>query len=563
MKKEKSNLPVVENSNFRTKIRKAIFIFLSSLRIASSIVPTLNANAKTNTFETMEKNDRQTNREKFIQDLSIRKNNENIVNKLIEDRGQEFSTETGKEEKVKEILIKTLNKIDENFDRNAKKKGKMAFTKEKFKSDYISLISNLDDIVCIGKDTNENQYTQYYKDRKLALPTAIYFKDDIVNDLGTISGNTILIKEYGKNIEYTLIHELTHKRQGKAKNNRYINYKNVIAMLYEGNSNNMAEYVRDTNLDDKEFTITNVSMTNYYMSSIDYNKLSYLVGEIQMDENMQELNKENLRDFLKEKLDDKYGEGTGQDLFKYVTNLSFFSKFTIDLIPEKIEGLYQKIYKRNESVQQEIEEKGQSDELCSILDVNNNFKAMLDKIYNKDSKKINKEAYKNEKNKQLKGLEELCLDCISKDIENINNKNDTIDYIQLWDYYRNRCSISKYYEVGEEATILSDNFSKLKEVQKNLYKRCKQYKVLNIKDKEIFDKIIEAKLYNVNNATISYNKNKTKLIISDEYIINEFEIETNKDGDKKYCLVNEYENDKGTVKGNKILARRELDKERE
>ncbi len=225
------------------------------------------------------------------------------------------------------------------------------------------------------------------------LPSAIYFKGDSVNSLGTIHENNILMKEY------------------------------------EGHSNDMAEYVRDPKLDDKEFSITNVSMTNYYISSKIYNKLSYLVGEIQMDEYMQKTNEKTLRDFLKEKLDDKYGEGTGQDLYKYVTNVSFFSRFTIDLKPEKIEGLYEKISKRNESVQQEIEKKGQSDELSSILDVNNNFKAMLDKIYNKDTKTINKKAYKNEKNKQLKGIEMLCLDCISKDIENINNKYDAIDYV--------------------------------------------------------------------------------------------------------------------------------------
>lgn len=561
MKKDKSNLPVV--NNFRTKFRKAIFIFLSSLRIASSIQPTLDASAKTNTYETMDKNDRKSNREKFIQDLSIKKNNEKIINQIIEDRGLEFSIETSKGDKVKEILIKTLNKIDENFDRNAKKKGKMAFTKEKFKNDYISLISNLDDIVCVGKDTKENQYTQYYKERGFALPAAIYFKGDIVNSLGTIHENNILMKEDRDNIEYILIHELTHKRQGKTNNNRYINHKNVFAMLYEGHSNNMAEYVRDTKLDDREFTITNVSMTNYYISSKIYNKLSYLVGEIQMDEYMQKTNEKTLRDFLKEKLDDKYGKGTGQNLYKYVTNLSFFSRFTIDLKPEKIEGLYEKISKRNESVQQEIEKKGQSDELSSILDVNNNFKAMLDKIYNKDTKTINKKAYKNEKNKQLKGIEMLCLDCISKDIENINNKNDAIDYVQLWDYYRNRCSISKYYEVGEEAPVLSENFDKLKEVQKNLYNKCKQYKALNISDKEIFDKLIESQLYNVSNATISYNKNETELTISDEYIVNKFEVETKKDGNKKYSIITEYENDKGTVKGKKILATKELDKERE
>ncbi len=51
----------------------------------------------------------------------------------------------------------------------------MAFTKEQFKNDYISLLSDLDDIVCVGKDTKENQYTQYYKERGFAFTISNLF----------------------------------------------------------------------------------------------------------------------------------------------------------------------------------------------------------------------------------------------------------------------------------------------------------------------------------------------------------------------------------------------------
>ena len=146
MKKDKNNnnLPVVQNNNFKTKIRKAIFILLSSLRIATSIDPTTTyAKEKTNIEKTMDSHDRQNNRDKFLNELKVdvSKNNEKIVDELVKSRGEEYSIDTGNGEKVKEILVKTLDKIDENFDRNAKKKGKMvSFTKEEFKNNYISLI---------------------------------------------------------------------------------------------------------------------------------------------------------------------------------------------------------------------------------------------------------------------------------------------------------------------------------------------------------------------------------------------------------------------------------------
>lgn len=561
MKKDNNNLPVVKNNNFRTKMRKAIFIILSSLRIASSIGPTVDASAKTNAEETIEYNDRQNRREKFIEGITIRKINENIVNQLVERRGQEYSLVTGKGEQVREILIKTLDKIDENFNKNAKKKGKMAFGKEEFKNEYIELIGDLNDIFCVGKDTKENQYKEYFDSRELALVSGVYFAEEKQMNSGTIPENSVLIKDYGRDIEYIMIHELTHKKQGKIGSAKYINHNNVIKMLREGHSNNIAEYVRDTVLDAKEFTITRVSINNYNMHSVIYNKLAFLVGEKQMDEYMQKSKERTLNKFLQEELDNKYGKETRKELFKYVTNLSFYTRYVVNDPSEKFEKLYQEIDRKNEKVQKEIEEKGESDVRSTVLEVNNNFKAMLDKVYNKDTKTIDKKAFKEERNKQLKGLEMKCLECINKDVESIQSKNDAIDYVQLWDYYRNRCAISKYYEVGEETVELSGNFSKLKEVQKNLYNKCKKYKALNIKDETTFDKLLEAQLYDVSSAKVSYNKNKTIMKISDEYIITEFYITTKKDGSKEYDS-KEYKNDEGIVKGSNILAKKELDKER-
>lgn len=563
MKKNKSNLPVIKNSNFRTKVRKAIFILLSSLRITTSIAPTTYANEKTDFKETID-----NNRKEFLSQfkVDVSKNNVKIVDEIEKNREQEYSIATGNGEKVKEVLVNTLDKIDENFDRNASKKGKLAaFNKEEFKQRYVSLINELDDIVYVEKDDSPNQYTEYFNKDSIfgGAPVACYVNKEITNDLGKIPSNIVIMKE-GQDLEYIFVHELTHEDQNAYKNKIYINYKDIISMLREGHSNNMAEYVRDTKLVGTNDSITHNSLTAYDIPTMVYNKLSYLVGTKQMDEYMQNSDKDSLNNFLSEKLDSKYGQGTGENLYKYITNLSFwFKNYSGGITEEKIEGFYEKLDEKNRIVEERKKENGQSDIFTSISNIHNNFEEMLNNIYNKETKTIDKKSMKKELHKQLKEIEMLSLRCVNKDIESINNKNDVIDYVQLWDYYRNRCAISKYYSIAEEEPLLSDNFKELKDTQKRLYKKCKQYKALNITDEKIFNKMIESQLYNVNNATISYNKNKTKLIISDEYIINKFEIETNKDGDKKYYLVNEYENDKGTVKGNKILARRELDKERE
>lgn len=561
MKKgDNKNLPIVSNNNFKTKIKKAIFVLFSSFGIATSVASSTYANERTNLQETMDETDvNKLQREKFLSELKVNfsKNNEDIVDKLAKNRKQEFSIATGHKEDVKQILVKTLDKIDKNFDRNAQKKGKLAFSKREFKEKYISLISNLDNIIFVKDDDKPNQYTQYFKDRKSA--GACYVIKQVENDLGVIPKNVIIMRDV-KNLEYNMIHELTHKLQTKNNSKVFLNYNNIITMLKEGHSNNMAEYVRGTKLFGTNDSITHSSLTDYGIPTIIYNKLSYLVGAREMDEYMQNSDpsdQKTVQEFLSEKLDNKYGEGTGEEIYKYITNLSlWFTNYSGPITPQRVEDLYQSLDEKHEIIKQG----GQSETIDSILNVHSNFRQMLDNIYDRDTKMIDRKALEDEFNKQLKGIEMISLKCINKDIGSIHNKNDAIDYVQLWDYYRNRCAVSKFYGVDEEETLLSDNFKKLREVQKNLYGKCKKYGALNIKDEAIFNILIESHLYNVSNATISYNKNKTKLVISDEYIENEFDIRIKKDGSKKYDSMGIWSNKKGIVKGTKVLAQKELDK---
>ncbi len=539
------NLPVVKNNKFKTKVRKAIFIVLSSLRIASSITPTTAyAKEKTDIEQPVDKQDRKSGRENFIQEVLVKKINENIVNQLVESRGQEYSLVTGKGEKVKEILIDTLDKIDKNFNMNAKKKGKLALMKEKFKDDIISLVDDLNDIV-LTDPKEENEYAEYF--RANTPVAAVYFNGDNV-----ISMNE---RKCSEHIEYTLIHEIAHKKQKSAEDSRLaVNYKYIIAMLREGNSNNKAEYIRDVNKIRGQCNALNT----YKKPTMIYNKLAFLIGENEMDEYMTNPRKEDLLSFLSNRLDSKYGEKVGAKLYEYITNISLYVSDYSGYITTRIEALYNEIDKKNKNVEDEMQEKCNDSTLKDILDTNNNVRQMLDRISITDKKGRTEEL-----NKQLEGLEKLTLSCINKDIEKINNKNDAIDYVQIWDYYRNRCTINKGYFKGKEEASFSDNFKEVKDIQKKLYNKCKQYKALNIKDEEIFNKMIESQLYNVNNATVSYNKNRTNLIIADEYIINIFKVKTGKDGDKKYDWIEGYENNKGTVKGIKVLDGKRLDKERE
>ena len=170
-----------------------------------------------------------------------------------------------------------------------------------------------------------------------------------------------------------------------------------------------------------------------------------------------------------------------------------------------------------------------------------------------------------QRNIELKKLENLTLRCINKDIENISSKNEALDYIQLWDYYRNRCAISKNIynklgdSIGKEETSNEDNFKRLTDVQHNLYKKCIEYGALNIQSEQVFDKMLEAQLYDLSNASIIYEyKGKRKLIISDQYLTNESIIEKKKDGSREFSDYKQYRSKE--VKGTKILAEREKEK---
>lgn len=469
---------------------------------------------------------------------------------------------------------------------NASKKGTLAITKEEYKKDFINSILNLNDIIYADMKDKENQYTLLFRENQGG--GACYIREQFKNELGIIPQNTIILNsDFDKEIYYTMMHETKHSEQKQTSSYIFASYEGIIKILREGHSNNHAEYIRDiklfkekvtTNVLKNEYTIpriTNVSENGYKLFSIIYNKLSYLVGEKEMDEYFRKQDV-YLDTFLSEKLDKKYGEGTGLELYQSITNLSFWSKrYSGEVTQEKLDNIRKEIIMKNDATKQKLEEEP---ELASyynkVLTVNNNYYEMLNTIESKVSEQFVEgetdfeELTMFQRNIELEKLEKLTLKCINKDIENISSKNEALDYIQLWDYYRNRCAISKNIynkltnSIGEEETLNEKNFKELTDVQHNLYKKCIEYGALNIQSEQIFNKLLEAQLYDLGNASVTYEykgRLNSKLIISDQYITNESVIEEKKDGSKEFNAYKQYKSK--AVQKNKILA--EKAKERE
>lgn len=501
--------------------------------------------------------------------------------------GEEYSKDTGYGNRVKQILIEILDKIDENFEMNASKKGILAVTKEEYKNDFINEITNVEDIVYANMN-EENQYTLHFKQNSVG---GIYTRTQCKNELGIIPPNIIMIRNDDEDIINTTKHETKHSDQKEKDSDILVSYYNIMQILREGNATSNQEYIRGINLSSTrkitrkmkwkstDFTITNVSENGYKLPTIIYNKLSYLVGEKEMNKYMQTQNID-LPSFLSDKLDKKYGEGTGLALYQYITNLSFWSHISGEVTQKKIENIYEEIYTKKSLLVKKLDEEMNEDyhdELYQAIRINDDYYEMLETIEEKvhNTSLVNKENFEEltmfQRNKELKGLEELTLTCIEKDIDKISSKNEALDYIQLWDYYRNRCAISKNiydqssYLFGEEEMSKEENFELLSKVQHNLYKKCIEYGAFNIQDEQLFDKVIESQLYDLSNTVIAYNDKEKighKLIISDQYLTNEFFIQEFADGSKQYGAYGRYETQQ-TVNGTKILAEREQEKEQE
>lgn len=574
MKKENSNLPIPSKNKFILKFKKTIFIVLSSLGLANNIT---NAAAAEKAISNIEQEYNIENNFKENFKVNLNKKNETIVDGILKKREEKglgnWSQETDYEDKVNQLLINTLDKLDENFDMNANKRGTNAVNKKEFKNYIISLIENLDDIIYVDpRDGTQNQYVERF--RLNENTTAFYTRDSIKNDLGVIPKNVIVLngeKLEKQNSYDTIIHEIIHSSQFRNRNNDYVINTNMVwRMLREGHATNQSEYIRNIYKNNKDH-----NLNSYDIPTNIYNKLGYLIGEQKMNEIME--NQSNLRIILSEELDKKYGEGTGLEMLKHITNLSFvFSKYDGNLDEKKADKLISQIEDINTNYLSKKYEETNSPkeikELDDIVSINDNAKDMLTEIKNiyQNGKDIDSKKEKIIREEE-KELEKLVLHCIEQDIEKLSNKNEVLNYVQLWDYYRNRCLTNKAdikNRMGIEKVKKEDNFKLVSKVQHQLYEKCEDYNVLNlkevsslnIKNEDIFNMLLEAQLYSVKDAKISITKNNTRVIISDKYLGNLFKLNKKKDDRITYVSGTEsiFINTKGSSKGINILSKKEI-----
>lgn len=542
MKIEKNNLPVPEKNSLKKKLKKAMIILLS---LVSGIMKNTDTTIDDGKIIVVE----DVGKEEFSKSLKFNseKPNESIVKDLLKNREKKglgtYSQETGHRKEVEQIIEATLDRIDKNFDWHATQKG-TDLTKEEFKNHMISLIDKVDDIIFVDLETDElSQYTKYFYENPNVA--AFYNITPLETDLGPIPSNVIIMKKDSlKVLPYYLGHELAHSEEDF--NNNYLlcaQYSNIISMLREGRANSKAEFVRERGDSEEAF-----SLTAYDLPTVIYNKLSYFVGEKEMDEFIKNSEK-NLFDFLTEHLDEKYGEGVGEKVYQYVSNLSlYFTHYTGELNQKRAQKVCKEIEMLNGMINDKVKKAETEEEikrLKKIYHSNDNMKQMIQNILDRyenredfdvaDTKLAKKaELAKFELAKgevyatQQKELEMLNLNCIALDIHKISNQKEALDYVQLWDYYRHRCAISKYGGLGVEKTDAQDNYKKLLNVQHQLYEKCCETNALEIKDEEIFDKMIEAQLCDVQKAKVRTNQKGTKFIISDEYFVDKLDRITNK-----------------------------------
>ena len=284
----------------------------------------------------------------------------------------------------------------------------------------------------------------------------------------------------------------------------------------------------------------------------------------------------NLRIILSEELDSKYGKGTGLEMLKHITNLSFaFSTYDGNLDEKKADKLLTQIEGLNtlclSKKYEETNSPAEIKEFDDIISINDNAKEMLTEIKNiyQNGKDIDSKKEKIIREEE-KELEKLVLHCIEQDIEKLSNKNEVLDYIQLWDYYRNRCLTNKAdikNRMGIEKVKKEDNFKLASKVQHQLYEKCEDYNVLNLKkmssvnigNEDIFNMLLESQLYSVKDAKINMLSSNKRVIISDKYLGNLFKLNKKKDGSITYISGTEniYVNEKGSSKGISILSEKE------
>ena len=502
--RNKDKLPAKNN-----KIKRAIWMFLASIGIASSIPNSTIASSNQNV--NIEKDVEDKSKDDFFNSLKVnmpRQHIDNYKEKALEVvKEKDFnSVYEGGNEKVQKNVIKLFNKIEENTPRYASLHGiknTKQYTEEEKKFVYTQI-----------KDWPNN----------IIIPQGKYNKEDPnwkklpigISGLTKRDNKEILLRDK-EDAYIALNHELCHSAQIKYKVSEYLpNYNAVIKKIKEGMSVDYEKKVRD--LGD--------NTTNYAKEYISYKTLNFFTEGKTEKLLKGELEEETfLYDILSENLDK-------EDCIKFYTLIANVCRFGSN----KMYGIGETL-KENEERQQNIinkieetrvDESLSQSEKDNIIEQLNCYLKCNKEYYNnlkENGNSVSKEG-KSILNEDLKQLNKLGLELLKRDFNKISSRKDAQKALVNWNLYKKTCVIMKPLKDREMEDNTRNYVPKVKEVQDFLFKKCKETKLLKEDiGKEIFTAVLDSDINDISNVTIV--KQKNKLVVMDQYAINTLKEEPN------------------------------------
>ena len=224
----KQNLPVPQKNKFIAKLKKMIFIALSSIGLAGNITAPVQASQTNNIQEANSKEN------SFKENLKVKTESERIADEMIKFRKVkglgEYSQITNQGESVKEQIVQLFDTVDKNFDRNAKRKGSNEISKNEYKNSLIQTIKRVSDIIFVDDINADNEYAEYFRNKSTV--TAYYS-----------GANNIIALRGDCTDAYTMVHELQHavqnygQRAASYRKKAYL--ENLKKSMKENNNNDL------------------------------------------------------------------------------------------------------------------------------------------------------------------------------------------------------------------------------------------------------------------------------------------------------------------------------------
>lgn len=506
MKKE-NKLPAKNN-----KIKRAIWMLLASIGIASSIPNSTIASSNQNI--NMEKDVEEKSKNDFFNNLRVNlpmehiDNYKNMALEVVKEK--QYNLDNDKErgnEIALQHVIKLFDQIDKNTPRYASLHGikdTRSYTNDYKKATYECMKTWLRDLVYVqGKYNKQDPYWDMIGSANSGIT---------YHNL-----NLIIINPKKEQNCGILAHEMAHAMQWHLGDiNLYLpNYKIICQRIGEGMAADYGKKVE--NIDDYGTEYP----TDYYIY-----KIANFLSRGKVEQWKRGKIKGDLYKLLSSSLDSKYGDGTGAKLYTFLANVCKYSRQygkceSLEENNEKQSYIKTKIekIKNDDKISKEDKDK-QISELNIYMECNKNY---CKSLVENGSKRINNG--KKVANEELRELNEFALDLIERDINEISTLKDAEQALINWNLYKATCMISKDNKRGCEVST-KDYIHKAKQVQNLLFEKCKETKLLNEKvDKGIFTSVLDSNINDISNVTIV--KQKNKLVVMDQYAINTLREEPN------------------------------------